>query len=247
MAFYNASTLTFFIERNVAMQRRSFFGMLTGIFSFGLLKATADELIDRHKHMKKKTVGILIFDDAEVLDFAGPFEVFSVTSQLNNFELFDVFLIHKDLRPVIAVNGMSVNPHFDFGNHPKVDVLIISGGQGTRMAMTDEDVLQWVRKTHEAAGITLSICSGSRIVGKLGLLDRSPFCTHHEVYEHMREIVPTGKPQKDKRFVQSGEKLFTSGGITAGIDLSLFVVEKLAGSEIARKTAAYMEYERRSL
>ena len=191
----------------------------------------------------KRNVGILIFDGAEVLDFAGPFEVFSVTSELNNFELFNVFTVAKSTDLVLAVNGLSVKPTYRFENCPPVDILIISGGSGSRKQMKDTKILNWIEGTHNNTELTLSICSGARLLGIIGLLDDKPYCTHKEVYEHMKEIVPTGIPQMDKRFVQA-DKIYTSGGISAGIDLSFHIVEKLFGKEIAKKTAAYMEYNR---
>lgn len=189
----------------------------------------------------KKNIAIFIFDDAEVLDFAGPFEVFSVASELNNHSLFNVFTVAKEKKPVRAVNGLSVNPDADFETCPNVDVLIIAGGAGTRAVMRDAEVLQWIRKIHSHAELTLSICSGARLLGALDLLDNQPYCTHHEVYPHLAEIAPLGLPQPHKRFVRAG-KIFTSGGISAGIDLSFHVVEMLCGADVARATAKYMEY-----
>jgi transcriptional regulator GlxA family with amidase domain len=194
----------------------------------------------------KKNVGILIFDDAEVLDFAGPFEVFSVTSQLNNFELFNTFTVAKCLDNVHAVNGLIVKPNHSFIDHPKIDILIISGGQGTRQLLDDHITVDWVSKVQKNCSLTLSICSGSRILGKLGLLDKKPYCTHHAVYEHMDKIVKNGIPKADERFIQSDEYIFTSGGISAGIDLSFHIIEKLLGKDISKRTAEYMEYNYQS-
>ncbi|BDD12522.1 AraC family transcriptional regulator (plasmid) [Fulvitalea axinellae] len=190
----------------------------------------------------KKNIGILIFDEAEVLDFCGPFEVFSVTSELNGYELFNVFTIAKTTDPVSAVNGLSVNPKYGFDNCPDLDILVISGGSGTRSVINDTKTLDWVKRTHDVAELTLSICSGARLLGTLGLLDGKQYCTHHEVYEQMAEIVPTGFPKKDLRFVKAGN-IYTSGGISAGIDLSFHIVEHLCGEEIAKGTAEYMEYD----
>lgn len=194
----------------------------------------------------KRNVGILIFENAEVLDFAGPFEVFSVTSELNDHSLFDVSLVAEQLSPVSAVNGMSVNPHYGFNTCPSLDILIIAGGFGTRKQITNQKVLDWIAKQHQQTEYTLSICSGATLLGTLGLLEDQPYCTHHEVYSMMQELVPTGKPQRDKRFVQTG-KIFTSGGISAGIDLSFHLVQKLLGSDIAVQTAKYMEYDHKLL
>jgi transcriptional regulator GlxA family with amidase domain len=190
----------------------------------------------------KKNVGILLFDDAEVLDFAGPFEVFSVASQINNFEPFQVFTLSKDGKMISAVNGLKVCPDFSIDNHPHIDILIVSGGQGTRQLLRDEVILAWVENAHHSTQLTLSICSGSRLFGKLGLLDHKFFCTHHEVYDHMHEVAPLSIPQKDKRFTQSTERLYTSGGISSGIDLSFYVIALLLGEETALRTAKYMEY-----
>jgi transcriptional regulator GlxA family with amidase domain len=192
---------------------------------------------------KKRNVGILIFDDAEVLDFSGPFEVFSVTSELNNHKLFNVFTIGETLNPIYAVNGLSVNPKYNFIDCPEIDILIISGGNGTNDLMKNKITLDWIDKVHKKTEYTLSICSGSRMLAVLGLLNDKPYCTHHLVYDDMAKIVPTGIPKKEKRFTNS-DKIYTSGGISAGIDLSFYIVEKLFGKSIADKTANYMEYDR---
>lgn len=193
----------------------------------------------------KQNVAILLYDDVEVLDFAGPFEVLSVTSQLNNYELFDVFTVAQTMEPVTAINGLSVNPTYDFVHCPPVHILIIPGGDGSNQAILNQSLLTWVNEVHPGTAWTLSVCSGSRILGVLGILDGQPYCTHHEVFKSMAKITPSGLPQPDKRFVQAG-KVFTSGGISAGIDLSFHLVEMLHGKEVADKTARYMEYDWKS-
>ncbi|MEO1412920.1 MAG: DJ-1/PfpI family protein [Bacteroidota bacterium] len=191
----------------------------------------------------KRKVGILVFDEAEVLDFAGPFEVFSVCSEVHDFQLFDAFLVAKNKAPVRAVNGLSVNPQYDFQDCPPLDILILSGGSGTRQIMEDKDTLAWIGRMHANTEFTLSICSAARLLGRMGLLDGQVYCTHHGVYEHLREMVPTGLPQPDQRFVHFG-KTYTSGGISAGIDLSFHIVEQIHGEAVAQATADYMEYDR---
>ena len=190
----------------------------------------------------KRRVGIFIYNGAEVLDFAGPFEVFSVAAEQNH-QLYEVFTISKETVAIITANGLSVNPTYDFNNCPEIDILIIAGGSGSRALMEDSYTLNWIYKTYHKSEFTLSICSGARLLGKLGLLDGEPYCTHAEVYEEMSAIVPSGNPQQKKRYVKTG-KLYTSGGISAGIDLSFHLLEKLSGLEIATQTAAYMEYIR---
>lgn len=189
----------------------------------------------------KRNVGILLFDDVEVLDFAGPFEVFSVTSELNNYEPFNVFTISIINNPITARNGLSVNPDYDFDNHPSIDILIIPGGNGTNNIIDNDYIMKWVHDRHTSTEYTMSICSGARILGKLGLLENKPYCTHKSVYEDMKKIVPSGLPRTDLRYIDAG-KIFTSGGISAGIDLSFHLISLMHGKEIAIKTAEYMEY-----
>lgn len=191
--------------------------------------------------MKKRNVGILIFDNVELLDFAGPFEVFSVASELNNFELFNVFTVSKNLEPIETINGLSVNPKYDFNSCPNIDILIIPGGFGTREVMKDDETQQWIDMTHKTTEYTISVCTGAMILAKLGLLDGQQYTTHHLVFYEMHSIAPMAKLIKNERFVKAG-KIYTAAGISAGIDLSLHIVELLFGKKVAQDTAKYMEY-----
>lgn len=185
--------------------------------------------------------GIFLFNDIELLDFAGPYEVFSVTSELNDYGLFKVFTITQDGNSVKSVNGLTVVPDYSFKNHPAIDILVIPGGVGTKREMNNPAVLAWLQRNHQTAQITFSVCSGARLLGKLGLLDNLEYTTHHEVIPELREIAPRAIINQERRFIDNG-KIMTSGGISAGIDLSLHVVEKLYGREVKEKTMAYMEY-----
>jgi transcriptional regulator GlxA family with amidase domain len=186
-------------------------------------------------------VGIFLFDDIELLDFVGPYEVFSVTSELNDDNLFKVFTITQNGREIKSVNGLKVIPDYNFTNHPPIDILVIPGGVGTKTEMPKEGVLNWLRQHYEASQITMSVCSGARLLGKLGLLDNTDATTHHEVIAHIKEIAPLARIKENIRFMDNG-KVMTSAGISAGIDLSLHVVEKLCGLETRNKTVVYMEY-----
>jgi transcriptional regulator GlxA family with amidase domain len=186
-------------------------------------------------------VGIFLFNDIELLDFAGPYEVFSVTSELNNYTLFKVFTISEDGKDVRSVNGLSILPDYSFDNHLPIDILIIPGGVGTKAEMNKEAVLHWIKTNYTSSKITMSVCSGARLLGKLGLLDDIESITHHEVIADLKKIAPKTIINIDKRFIDIG-KIMTSGGISAGIDLSMHIVKKLFGEEIAHKTSIYMEY-----
>ena len=192
--------------------------------------------------MTKRNVAIFIFDEVEVLDFAGPFEVFSVTSELNNYEPFNVFTVAEKPGAITTVNGLSVNPQYSFADCPRPDILILPGGVGSRAAANNARVLEWVKASFQQAEMVFSVCSGARILAKSGLLDGLEATTHHEVIEELRGLAPTAVIQENARFIDNG-RIMTSAGISAGIDLSLHVVSKLLGEALARKTAHYMEYD----
>ncbi len=189
----------------------------------------------------KREVAILVFEDAEVLDFSGPFEVFAVTSELNDDRLFDVNLVARDRNPVRSINGMQVLPNRSCAEMPAPQVLVIAGGSGSRRAMHDPDLLAWTAQAVRSAEVVLSVCSGSRLLAALGLLAGKPFTTHHQVFDHLLEIEPTAQPVREARFVDTG-RIITTGGISAGIDGAFHVVARLHGADVAERTAGYMEY-----
>ena len=190
----------------------------------------------------KKTISILIFDGVEVMDFAGPFEVFSTTNELNDYAYFDIKVVAKYKAPVITKNGLSINPAFSIAEIQQSEILIIPGGDGTRHLLGDNDILDWVKKINQSTELTLSVCSGALILAKARLLDGRQATTHHEVFEALAEIAPNTQIKKGVRFVDNG-KIITSAGISAGIDMSLYVINKLYGDEVSQATSAYMEYE----
>ncbi|MDJ0747634.1 MAG: DJ-1/PfpI family protein [Xenococcaceae cyanobacterium MO_167.B27] len=192
--------------------------------------------------MNKRNLAILIFDDVEVLDFAAPFEVFGVTSELNNYEPFNVFLVAETQKKYKAVNGLQLVSDYEISNCPSPDILVLPGGVGTRTQMNNQKLIAWIKKISEEAELLMSVCTGARLLAKAGLLDHLEITTHHEAYDELRQLVPTASVNERKRYIDQ-DKILTTGGISAGIDGSLYVVDKLLGQEIARKTAIYMEYD----
>lgn len=186
-------------------------------------------------------VGLFLFDDVELLDFAGPYEVFSVTSELSDYSLFRVFSVSEDGETVRTVNGLKVVPDFAFDNHPEIDILIIPGGVGTKKEMEKSAIVEWIRWNHDRAKMTVSICSGARILARMGLLDGLEVTTHHEVFDDIHRIAPSVRLKPSARFIDSG-RILTAGGISAGIDVAFHIVRKLHGDEVADRTARYMEY-----
>ncbi len=173
----------------------------------------------------------MLFDDVELLDFAGPYEVFGVADELNNHSLFDVFTISESGREIRTVHGLLVRPAYSTQNSPRIDILVIPGGDGTRAVTRNQALLGWIRETYNQAEITCSVCSGARIPAVLGLLDNQEFTTHHAVVDDVLAIAPKSIYRKKRRFVDNG-RLMTAAGISAGIDLSLYIVEKLHGTSV---------------
>lgn len=191
-----------------------------------------------------KTIGILLFDDVELLDFAGPYEVFSVANELNNFGLFNVFTISETGKAIRSVHGMKVLPDYSISNCPAIDILLIPGGEGTKKVIGNALLLEWIQAVCEKSEITFSVCSGARVLARLGLLDNLEFATHHLVIDDVLSIASNARINTQKRFVDNG-KIMTSAGISAGIDLALNILEKLYGRPVKEMTMAYMEYNNR--
>jgi transcriptional regulator GlxA family with amidase domain len=189
----------------------------------------------------ERTVVILVFDDVEVLDFCGPFEVFSITGRRSDLHPFRVVLVAENDGPVIARNGLSINPQHTFKDCPRADILLVPGGMGTRKLMHNTAVVNWVRRHAAETELVLSVCTGALLLAKAGLLDGLEATTHHGALDLLRETAPTARVSAGVRFVDNGP-VITSGGIAAGIDMSLYVVARLLGKDVAAETARYMEY-----
>jgi len=196
--------------------------------------------------MEKKRVGIVLFENIEVLDFCGPFEVFSVTrlnEERRREELspFEVLLVAEKNVPVVTTGGMKVIPEHTFDSCPKLDILVVPGGWGTRKELKNPAMLNWLRICASEVETLTSVCTGSMLLGFAGLLNGRHATTHWRSLDWMRESFPSVTVEYDKHVVEDG-RIFTSAGISAGIDMALKVVERYCGEEIAQATARYMEY-----
>jgi transcriptional regulator GlxA family with amidase domain len=190
---------------------------------------------------RTRSVGIFVFNDVEILDFCGPFEVFSVAGRQIAPGAFDVFTVAAAAGPLEARNGLSVNPQYSFANAPRIDLLLIPGGQGTRPLMYQPPVLNWIASQAGHAELVLSVCTGSLLLAKAGLLANQVATTHHAALDLLRQSAPATEIREQVRYVDNG-RLITSAGVAAGIDMALHVVERLLGREAAEKTARYIEY-----
>ncbi len=192
---------------------------------------------------KQWRVGIFLFDDVEVLDFAGPFEVFSVTTLRNGSKPFVVNTISEKGNLIYARNGLKVQPDFSFENMPPFDILVIPGGLGAReREIHNEKVIKWIKNEKENVQLMTSVCTGALLLAKAGLLNGKEATTHWASLERLKKEFPEVDVQYGVKFIDEGN-IVTSGGISAGINMSFHIVERLLGTEVAKETAKRMEYD----
>jgi transcriptional regulator GlxA family with amidase domain len=196
--------------------------------------------------MERKRVGIVLFDDIEVLDFCGPFEVFSVT-RLNEEKRreepspFEAVLVAEKAQPIVTAGGMKVIAEHTFVSCPRLDILVVHGGWGTRKEIKNSVMLHWLRIRASEVETLASVCTGSMLLGFAGLRDGCHATTHWRALDWMREALPAVTVEYDQHVVED-RRVLTSAGISAGIDMALKVVARYCGEAIARSTARYMEY-----
>jgi hypothetical protein len=191
----------------------------------------------------RRHVAILVFDQVEILDFAGPHEVFGVADELGGGREFNVFTVATRPGPVTTRHGLQVHPTHTFADCPPPHVLVIPGGYGTRTLVRDAATIGWIRNQAAAAELTLSVCTGAVLLGRAGVLDGLRATTHHECLDLLRKLAPRTTVVGSERFVDNG-RILTAAGVSAGIDASLHVVGRLLGPAAAEATACYMEYRR---
>lgn len=194
------------------------------------------------------TIGIFLFDEVEVMDFAGLFEVFSTAARLRRRAgapaPFRVLPIGRSPGLVSARGGLQVRPHHGLGEHPKLDVLVIPGGDVSAV-LRDERVIAWIADSAATARLTAAVCTGAFLLGAAGLLDGKRATTHWEDLEALRSTFPRVRVEERMedgvRWVDEGD-VITSAGISAGMDMSLHIVRRLLGAELASATSRQMDY-----
>lgn len=192
------------------------------------------------------TVGLLIFDQVEVLDVAGPFEVFSATrldeghGQVERSP-FRVLLVSEKKEPIFAVGGLRLFPDVDTSECPDLNLLIIPGGFGTRREIENKKLIGWIAERASKTGLIASVCTGSSLLGKAGLLNGREATTHWLAFDFLRKSAPKAKIKSNVRFTLQ-HPIFTSAGVSSGIDLALRIVSHYFGNDVGIATARYMEY-----
>ncbi|WP_280403256.1 DJ-1/PfpI family protein [Nocardia brasiliensis] len=187
-------------------------------------------------------IGLLLFPGVEELDAVGPWEVLSVWTQYFPDDGYTVFAFAEHEGPVECAKGMRIEAQYSFATAPRRDVLIIPGGMGTRPMLNDDAALDWVRAQRATTPLITSVCTGSLVLAAAGLLAGRPATTHWASLEHLRELDPTIAVSTEERFVDDGD-IITSSGVSAGIDMALHLVRRLAGAERARQVRHTIQYD----
>jgi len=190
-------------------------------------------------------LAILVFADVEVLDFAGPFEAFSVAGVLENERPFNVFLVAETTDIIIARNGLRISANYSLEDCPPIDILLVPGGPGTEREIDNGRLMDWIREQSRSASLVLSDCDGAILLGRAGLLKGRKATTHHLDIERLRSSAPDAIIVPDARVVDNGN-LIVSAGVSSGIDMSLHVISRLCGLPMAEATARFMEYDWRN-
>lgn len=189
-----------------------------------------------------KHIGILIFDGVEELDAVGPWEVLACWARAYPKDDYSVSFISPDGAPVAAAKGLTLAPHSSVADAPPLDVFLHPGGRGTRRLMKDEAHLAWVNALASRTTLMTSVCTGALVYAAAGLLRNRPATTHWQSLSLLSELDPTIEVRSEDRFVDDGD-LVTSAGVSAGIDMALHLVRRLASPERANQVRWEIQYE----
>ena len=194
--------------------------------------------------MPRRRVAILLFQGVELLDFAGPFEVFSaarLTAETRE-RLMDVFTVAESLEPIKCNNPVTVLPDFTLANCPPAELLVVPGGMGTRTAINRPELIDWIAQRAQQVELMTSVCTGSFLLAKAGLLAGKATTTHWASIERMRHDFPGLEVRENTRWVDAGN-VVSSSGVSAGIDMALYVLQRLYTPTVAAATARGIEYD----
>jgi transcriptional regulator GlxA family with amidase domain len=188
------------------------------------------------------TVGIVLYPDAEELDWAGPWEVFTMAAQRAGHDAMQVVTIAQEEGPIRCAKGLRVLADHTFETAPALDVVLVPGGQGSRVEMKNPVMLEWLAAVARPCRFVTSVCTGSILLCKAGLADGCEVTTHWAAIETLRALAPQVTVREQVRYVRAG-RIVTSAGVSAGIDMSLWLVGELFDPDHARETRRFMEYD----
>jgi transcriptional regulator GlxA family with amidase domain len=188
------------------------------------------------------TIGILVFDGLEELDAVGPWEVLAAWTRQWPDDGWSVTTIAPDGGLIRCAKGLVLQAEHAWADAPPLDVLIQPGGMGTRPQLVDETYLAWVRARRADTPLLASVCTGSLVYAAAGLLEGRPATTHWGSLDRLRELDPSIEVRPDDRYVDDGD-MITAAGVSAGIDMALHLVDRIAGTDRAREVRRYIQYD----
>lgn len=189
------------------------------------------------------SIGIALFDGAEELDWAGPWEVLAYWAKFKPEDNVQVFTVARDnSRPIKCNKGLRVLADHSWDSAPEIDVLVYPGGDGVSAQVGDDEVRGWVRSVHERARVTTSVCTGAFILADAGLLKGRPATTHWDDFDELLAIDGSIEARREERFVDDGD-IITAAGISAGIDMALHLIARLHSQDRAREIKRRLQYE----
>jgi transcriptional regulator GlxA family with amidase domain len=189
-----------------------------------------------------QSIGIYVFDDVEELDAVGPWEVLSNWTQNWPEDAWQAVLFSRTGGEVVCAKGLTIRTEYDWQSVPPLDVLVFPGGQGTRAQLADTEVLDWVRRYRDAGTLMTSVCTGSLVYAAAGILSGRPATTYWNALDLLIKLDPTIEVRGEERWVDSGE-VVTASGVSAGIDMALHLVRRLAGEDRARQVRRAIQYD----
>ncbi len=189
-----------------------------------------------------KHIGILLFPDAEELDAVGPWEVLAFWTRNYPQDGYAACTFSRSGEMVRCAKGLAIQPDYSYADVPPLEVLIYPGGQGTRRQLLDAQQLDWVRRQRASVPLLTSVCTGSLVLAAAGVLRDRPATTHWASLDKLHELDPSVKVETEVRFVDDGD-VITSAGVSAGIDMALHLVRRLAGVERARQVRRGIQYD----
>ena len=189
-----------------------------------------------------KQIGILLFSDAEELDVVGPWEVLAYWTRNHPEDGYAVSSFSQSGGLVTCAKGLTIQAEYSLADMPELDVLVYPGGHGTSAHVRDDAQLDWVRRQRESVPLLTSVCTGSLVYAAAGLLAGRPATTHWSALDRLSDLDPTIDVRAEARFVDDGD-IITAAGVSAGIDMSLHLVDRLAGTDRAREVRRGIQYD----
>lgn len=197
---------------------------------------------EKREKIKVRNVAIVLFDGAELLDFAGPGEVFAAAQTVDGQNAFNVYTVAATTKPIISQGFMTITPEYSFETAPKADIVVFPGGN-TGNFLKNKTAMSWAKATTSNAEIAMSVCTGAFVLADAGLLDGRKATTHWTSVNRLKKQLPNATILENVRYVDNGQ-IVTTAGVSAGIDGALHIVKRLFGAAAAELTAKHMEYNR---